>query len=99
MCKKNISVSIDESLLETVNLYAKSRYISRSSAIELMLRNVRVIVIEEGAEIIKLLYSLDTLLKNSRLTYEDKKSIREVCNEIWLLLNLITEKIPRSEEV
>lgn len=99
MCKKNISVSIDENLLETVNLYAKSRYISRSSAIESMLRNVRVIVIEEGAEIIKLLYSLDTLLKNSRLSNDNKKCIREVCDKIWQLLNLITEKIRQPEEV
>lgn len=99
MCKKNISITLDESLIEKINLYAKSRYISRSSAIESMLRNVRVIVIEEGSEIIKLLYSLDTLLKNSRLTYEDKKSIREVCNGIWLLLNLITGKIQQQEEM
>ena len=53
MCKKNISITLDESLLETVNLYAKSRYISRSEAIASMLREVRVIVIEEGAEIVR----------------------------------------------
>lgn len=99
MCKKNISVSIDEYLLETVNSYAKSRYISRSSAIESMLRNVRVIVIEEGAEIIELLHSLDTLLKNGRLSNDDKKCIREVCEGIWLLLNLITGKIQQQEEM
>lgn len=99
MCKKNISVSIDENLLETVNLYATSRYISRSKAIESMLREVRVIVIEEGAEIVRQLYSLDGLLKNSKIPREDKKSIEEVCNGIWQLLNLITEKIQQTEEV
>ena len=99
MCKKNISVTLDESLLETINLYAKSRYISRSSAIDSMLRNARVIVIEDGSEIIKLLYSLDTLLKNSRLACEDKKSIKEMCDEIWQLLNLITGEIRQAEEM
>ncbi len=98
MCKKNISVTLDESLIQIINLYAKSRYISRSGAIESMLKNVRVIVIEEGAEIIKLLYSLDTLLKNSRLTYEDKKYIKEVCEGLWQSLNLITEKIQQTTE-
>lgn len=97
MCKKNISVTLDESLIETINLYAKSRYTSRSRAIEAMLKNVRVIVIEEGAEIVRQLYSLDGLLKNSKIPREDKKSIEEVCNGIWLLLNLITEKIQRTE--
>lgn len=99
MCKKNISVTLDESLLKTISLYAKSRYISRSSAIESMLENVRVIVIEEGADIIKLLYSLDTMLKNIRLSNDDKNCIREVCGGIWQLLNLITEKIQYQEEV
>lgn len=98
MNKKNISVSLDSDILNKVNEYAESRHISRSSAVSYMLDNVRVIVINEGSEILKALYSLDTLLKDRQMSNNDKNKIERTCNQIWQLLNLITEKIQQPTE-
>lgn len=96
--KKNISISLDEDTLNMINEYAESRHISRSSAVSYMLGNVRVIVINEGSEILKALYSLDTLLKNRQISSDDKTKIERMCNQVWQLLNLITEKIQQPAE-
>lgn len=90
MNKKNISVTLDENLLEIINAYSKSRHISRSSAISHMLSKGQIVIIQEGAELIRLLISIEILLKKEILTCNDKENVERVCNELWQLLNLIT---------
>lgn len=97
MNKKNISITLDKRLLEKINTFAKSRYMTRSSAISYMINKVKIIVIQDGAEIVKLLFSIDSLLKNSNLSYEQTQDIERICNRIWQLLNLITEEIQQAE--
>lgn len=100
VAKKNVSVKMDESLIKTIDRYAQSRRMSRSEAMVSMLNNVQIILIHEGAEIMMLLHSLDGLLKNNRISHEDKEKIKGVCEGIWQLLNLITEKshLPKEEQ-
>ena len=98
MNKRNISIKIDETLLDTIDTYAKSRCISRTKAIVSMLNNVQIIIINEGAELLRQLYRIDILLKTQNLDYTEKEKIKGVCEDIWQLLSLITEKIPRQKK-
>ena len=98
MSKKSISIRIDEKLLKSIDSYAQSRRMSRTQAITSMLKNTKIILINEGPELIKSLYSLDTLLKRCDLERREREKIEGVCNEIWQLLNLITAKIQHQTE-
>ena len=89
MSKKGISLKIDDDLLKKVDEYAESRYISRSEAIRLMLSNNQLFLIKETPEIINLLHYIFSLQKSNYLSNDDKKLLREVCYDIWQLLNSI----------
>lgn len=91
--KNNISIRIDTDLLDTIDKYAKSRKITRSKAIKIMLKNTEVIQLSEGADIIKYLHIIECLLAKSNLSNRETTEIERCCTKLWLSLNLITEKI------
>ena len=93
--KTIVTLRIASNLLQKIDLYANKRHTSRSQAIITFLENTQVIIIEEGTEIIKTLNKIDVSLKHSQQT-EEFKTIERLCDELWQLLNLITEKIPRQ---
>ena len=92
--KTIVTLRIESNLLKKIDLCANKRHISRSRAIITFLENTQVIVIEEGTEIIKILNKIDVSLKHSQQT--EFKKIERLCDELWRLLNSITEKIPRQ---
>lgn len=63
-----------------------------------MLSKGQIVIIQEGAELIRLLISIEILLKKEILTGNDKENVERVCNELWQLLNLITEEIQQSKK-
>ena len=92
--KKTVTLRMEYTLLKKVDLCAKSRHISRSKAIITLLENSQVVVIEEGVEIIKVLNEIDILLKdNQQMKFQN---LERICDELWRLLSLITEKIPQQ---
>ena len=92
--KKTVTLRIDNELLNKIDSYAELRHMNRSKAIVSMLENTQVIVITEGVEIIKYLTALDVFLKHSH--QPDCEKIEGICDELWQLLSLITEKIQRQ---
>ena len=97
MQKKNISLKIDEELLNMIDEYAESRYMNRSQAIISMLSSTQIIVLQKGAEIISILHSISTMLTHSTaLSDNDKNTLKGACEAIWQLLNSITQELPQT---
>ena len=92
--KKTVTLRIDNEMLNKIDSYAELRHMNRTQAIVSMLENTQVIVITEGVDIIKNLTALDVFLKHSHQS--DCKKIERICDELWQLLSLITEKIQRQ---
>ena len=93
--KQNISIRLDFELLKKIDGYAKSRKITRTKAIKTLLENTKVIQLDMGADIIKELHTIECCLGKYDLSNKEKFEIERCCNKLWLLLNLITEKIQR----
>lgn len=91
--KQRISIRLDVDLLDKIDRYAKSRKITRSKAIKIMLENTEVIQLSEGTDIIKYLHIIECLLTKSNLSNREITEIERCCTKLWLSLNLITEKI------
>jgi len=91
--KNNISIRIDTDLLDIIDKYAKSRKITRSKAIKIMLKNTEVIQLSEGADIMKELHAIECYLGKSVLSNKEKAEIERCCSNLWLLLNSTIEKI------
>lgn len=91
--KYNLSIRLDADLFNKIDKYAKSRKITRTKAIKTMLENTKVIQLDMGADIIKELHTIECCLAKSDLSNKEKFEIERCCNKLWLLLNLITEKI------
>ena len=91
--KQNISIRLDFELVEKIDKYAKSRKITRTKAITTLLENTKVIKLDTGADIIKELHTIECCLGKSSLSNQEKFEIERCCNKLWLLLNLIIEKI------
>ena len=60
-----------------------------------MLENTYVVQLNEGAEILNKLHLVECSLSKSNLSNREKANLERACNKLWLLLNLITEKIQR----
>lgn len=93
--KQNISIRLDFELLKKIDRYAESRKISRTQAIKTMLENANIVQLNEGAEILNKLHLVECSLSKSNLSNQEKANLERACNKLWLLLNLITEKIQR----
>lgn len=93
--KQNISIRLDFELLKKIDRYAESRKISRTQAIKDVLESTNIIQLDEGADIIKELHSIECCLGKSSLSNQEKFEIERCCNKLWQLLDLITEKIQR----
>ena len=91
--KQNISVRLDKELLDRIEKYAASRNIKRTQAIIYMLESTQIIQLNEGAEIVRLLHSVECALQKKNLNCRDFDKIEGCCEELWRLLNLITGKI------
>ena len=98
MDKVNISLKIDRELFEIIEEYAESRHMNRTKAITSMLSNTNVITLTEGTAILGQLYKIDAILQSSELPHEISLELRKVSDNIWQLLNLITEKIQHQQK-
>ena len=88
MDKISVSVRLDPGIVTQVDLLAKQRNLTRSKAIALMLENTKIVILSEGAEILKLLH----------LLYSKEDYTKGVLEELWQLLNSITEKVQQTSE-
>ncbi len=91
MATQNISVRLDISLLNRIDDFAKSRNITRSKAIAIMLRSTQIIVLTEGSELVKVLFNIERLLQSN--SYKSEIKLEKEREKLWQLLNSITKKI------
>ena len=91
LATENISIRLDRSLLNTINEFAKSRNISRSKAITIMLRSTHVTILPEGTALVKALFRIESLLSYSNITTFTENEIREVIKETWKSLDFIID--------
>ena len=89
MDKISVSIRLDSRLVEKVDLFAKQRNLTRSKAITLMLENTKIVILSEGTEILKLLHLLCSKEDYTKGGLE----------ELWQLLNSITEKVQQTSAV
>ena len=86
MDNTSVSIRLDSRLVAKVDLFAKQRNLTRSKAIALMLENTKIVILSEGTEILKLLH----------LLYSKEDYTKGTLEELWQLLNSITEKVQQT---
>lgn len=96
---KPISARIDDELYKLIEQYAASRGLNFTQALITMLESKDVIILEEGVEILNCLNDIAYYLQNIRLPDKSqKRNIREVCDELWQLLDSLTRKTAEMQK-
>lgn len=96
---KPISARIDDELYKLIEQYAASRGLNFTQALITMLESKDVIILEEGVEILNCLNDIAYYLQNVRLPDKSpKRNIREVCDELWQLLDSLTRKTAETKK-
>lgn len=95
---KTISFKVSKNVYREIEHRMDLLKVNRSQAITLAILNSKIIAVKEGPQLVALLHRIEGLLIKSDIMAGEKTCIRKVCDDLWQLLSLITEKIQRETE-